>query len=673
MKLKIQLAASILVMLSSLSVLAQPFGTGALIDLKAYNQVAAADLGSLGFADGTPTSASVKQYSPTPINQGQYGTCVGWSSTYGAFTTTFAKTSGISNRAVINAQAFDPYFTYEMAQAEEDPSCLAGVNIYTALNNMRRNGVKRFWLPEFDCQPLIDDRIIDMAKVNRIKDFKKLFSYPDNWDYTWESFFAADIDKITPLKQALAAGHPVVMSMKLPASVFNVVGTDVWTPTADERANPTNHELYGHAMTIVGYDDIKYGGAFEVMNSWGTEWGNAGYFWVRYSDFKTFGAEAYYIEMFDGIPASGCALGDCDNAYSRYFFENGEMYEGELTDGYFHGYGMYVWTTGDLYAGGWLNGKQHGQGVYVPAGSATPIRGFWNNGAKVDYAVSNPSIDQPSGTIGCIVGDCQNGYGVYVEMDNGEKYTYSGSWSNGTRHGYGKYELPSGVEYEGQWVNDIIEGYGRIQFTDGYSYVGEWRNNKKHGIGVLYNLFGWSAYQFVYDEPVTGTNSSASKPLTDGTIRMPKAGTASAGGCLMGDCQDGKGKISYSDGAVYEGFFADGNREGYGVLTFTDGFKVEGKFYKNQVDGIGKVTWPAGDYFIGEFRNGKQDGYGVEISSTSYYPGIWEFGEYKAGKATLGFAKNDLEENVLDFEVKSSPAAAAIINRMNSLPVQQIK
>ena len=674
MKWTIRICTLILLTATALPTIAQPYGTGALIDLKAYSQAAAADLSSLGFADGTPTSASVKRYAPLPLDQGQYGTCVGWSSTYAVYTMAFAKAYGINNRAVINAQAFDPYYTYEMSQAKEDPTCVSGVNIYTALNNMRTVGVKRYWLPEFDCQPLIDDRIIEMAKANRIKDFKKLFSYPDDWDYTWESFFATNIDKVSPIKQAIAAGYPVIMSMKLPKSVFGVVGTDLWTPTATEKSDPISQELYGHAMAIVGYDDTKYGGAFEVMNSWGAEFGSNGFFWVKYEDFKQFGAEAYYIEMFDGeATTSGCAMGDCDDSYSRFFFKEGHMYEGELKDGTFHGYGMYVWSNGDMYAGGWLNGKQHGSGVFVAANSTSPIRGFWDNGQYVEYAVSNPAIDKSKSNVGCIEGDCQNGYGVYVESSEGEKYTYSGTWKDGLRHGYGKYELPNGAEYEGQWVNDYISGYGRLKFTDGYTYIGEWKNNKKHGIGVLYNLFGWSAYEFLYDEPITGTTDAASQPVTEGSIRMPKAGTAAAGGCLLGDCTEGKGKISYSDGAVYDGYFKNGKRDGYGVLTFQDGFTVEGHFYKGQIDGIGKVTWPEGSYFIGEFRNGKQDGYGVEIAGSTYYPGIWEFGEYKAGKATLGFAKNELEENVLDFEVKESPRRGAIINRMNSLPIQQIK
>ena len=40
----------------------------------------------------------------------------------------------------------------------------------------------------------------------------------------------------------------------------------------------------GHAMVIIGYDDNMYGGAFEILNSWGEEWGDNGYIWIRESD-----------------------------------------------------------------------------------------------------------------------------------------------------------------------------------------------------------------------------------------------------------------------------------------------------------------------------------------------------------------------------------------------------
>jgi hypothetical protein len=65
---------------------------------------------------------------------------------------------------------------------------------------------------------------------------------------------------------------------------------DLWQPS--ERSI----EGYGgHAMCVVGYDDQKYGGAFEVQNSWGNDWGNGGFFWVRYVDCAIWGIQGYEI------------------------------------------------------------------------------------------------------------------------------------------------------------------------------------------------------------------------------------------------------------------------------------------------------------------------------------------------------------------------------------------
>jgi hypothetical protein len=54
-------------------------------------------------------------------------------------------------------------------------------------------------------------------------------------------------------------------------------------------------------MCIVGYDDKKYGGAFEIMNSWGEDWGDNGYCWIKYDDFAATALEAYQLIGFEPI------------------------------------------------------------------------------------------------------------------------------------------------------------------------------------------------------------------------------------------------------------------------------------------------------------------------------------------------------------------------------------
>jgi hypothetical protein len=54
-------------------------------------------------------------------------------------------------------------------------------------------------------------------------------------------------------------------------------------------------------MCVIGYDDNKYGGAFEIQNSWGVTWGNGGYIWVKYQDFANFVYQAMEMIQFDNV------------------------------------------------------------------------------------------------------------------------------------------------------------------------------------------------------------------------------------------------------------------------------------------------------------------------------------------------------------------------------------
>lgn len=82
------------------------------------------------------------------------------------------------------------------------------------------------------------------------------------------------------------------------------------------RNNYENGKAYGHAVLIVGYDDnftveytdvstknhIKETGAFRILNSWGSDWANEGYFWMTYNAVKASGMEAYRIGKNPDLP-----------------------------------------------------------------------------------------------------------------------------------------------------------------------------------------------------------------------------------------------------------------------------------------------------------------------------------------------------------------------------------
>jgi C1A family cysteine protease len=83
------------------------------------------------------------------------------------------------------------------------------------------------------------------------------------------------------VKNAVAAGNPVVIGF----TVYDSFESGNWWYTTGMMPYPntsTEQVLGGHAVTIVGYDDNLGGGRFIVRNSWGTGWGDQGYFYMPY-------------------------------------------------------------------------------------------------------------------------------------------------------------------------------------------------------------------------------------------------------------------------------------------------------------------------------------------------------------------------------------------------------
>ncbi|HXH18860.1 MAG TPA: C1 family peptidase [Chitinophagales bacterium] len=642
----------------------QPRGTGMKFDLKLYAKADKADFSRLGFTAPLPASVSFKDYAPYPKDQGQTSTSVGWSTTYGALTIEYAKQMGLRDKNKITAKAFCPYFTYNQLRNPDDYTCRAGGYIYNALTALRTYGSKRYYLPVYQCGTKIDENALRNSKPFRVKSFKKLFDYPyETTEWSFETFYSLDIDKVTPVKQALAAGHAVPFGMLVPESFFYVTGTDLWEPTATELSLIPNLTTYGHAMCVVGYDDNKYGGAFEIMNSWGQNWANGGYCWLKYADFKKFVVDAYYMELFnESAGTKGCVSGDCYSTYSRMVFDSGDEYEGNFKNSVYDGYGIYIWADGHVYAGQWKNGKRDGLGTSIVPGGQ-PFTEYWKDDAPSLYsAIETKTVEK-----GCQRGDCYNGFGTY-KYDNG---TYTGTFSSGLRDGFGTYSFNDGGKITATWVADQVDGFGRLHYTDGWVYIGEFAFDMQDGFGLEYGIDGfvsgeWSFGVFLGDDTASlffagKTPSSASRTAISNL--KPKMGAATTL-CMTGDCTDGYGTMKYDTGDAYTGYFKGTYRDGYGIYTWANGTKYQGSWLAGNMDGVGKIYFPDGGCFIGEFHKGLQDGYGLEISSGSYTAGVWKFGKYQEGKTALGFTEFKKKKGTQGIDLKkitaSSPASEKI-------------
>lgn len=81
------------------------------------------------------------------------------------------------------------------------------------------------------------------------------------------------------IKTALNQGYPVVIGFNVYASFEGTLNN---TTGMMPYPRPGEQLLGGHAVAVVGYDDTLSGGRLICRNSWGTSWGDRGYFYMPY-------------------------------------------------------------------------------------------------------------------------------------------------------------------------------------------------------------------------------------------------------------------------------------------------------------------------------------------------------------------------------------------------------
>lgn len=103
------------------------------------------------------------------------------------------------------------------------------------------------------------------------------------------------------LKQCLVDGFPVVFGF----SVYESFETEQVAKTGIVPMPDTNNEklLGGHAVMLVGFTQIDGQDYYIVRNSWGTEWGDKGYFYMRpeYLTNTTLSSDFWSIQLVKDI------------------------------------------------------------------------------------------------------------------------------------------------------------------------------------------------------------------------------------------------------------------------------------------------------------------------------------------------------------------------------------
>lgn len=240
-----------------------------------------------------PRSVSLQQYAPTAGDQGQQGSCTAWATAYAARTIQEA----VSKGADPNQTAFSPSYLYNQLT---DGSC-SGTSIRAAMELVKKQGLvpmREFPYNDQECNRRPDAGLREQAQQFRLLGYNRLTQNGDD--------YRVDLNAI---RQNLAQGAPVVVGMLVGGSFYRMQGKKLWEPTQQDYAvmrrsrgasivnDGAEAGFGGHALCVIGYDDEYEGGAFQIQNSWGPDWGDRGSFWMRYRDFEIFtnelGGEAY--------------------------------------------------------------------------------------------------------------------------------------------------------------------------------------------------------------------------------------------------------------------------------------------------------------------------------------------------------------------------------------------
>lgn len=217
-----------------------------------------------------PTRVDLSDQLPPPGNQGAQNSCVGWAVAYAMK----SYQERVEERwhlvdgdgAAVHDRVFSPAFIYNQINQGQD----GGAVFVDALNLLSSQGAALWSGMPYDPS----DYLTQPSDQNRAQAKRFRIDY-------WRRVNAQDPNEV---KAQLAAGYPVVIGAIVDDGFKSLSHGDIWRDV-------TGTQRGGHAMLVVGYDDTR--AAFQLLNSWGTSWGDNGIGWLSYDLFPRVVREAF--------------------------------------------------------------------------------------------------------------------------------------------------------------------------------------------------------------------------------------------------------------------------------------------------------------------------------------------------------------------------------------------
>ena len=209
---------------------------------------------------------------------------------------------------------------------------------------------------------------------------------------------------------------------------------------------------------------------------------------------------------------SQCLEGNCENGISKFRFQNGALYEGQMSFGMLNGTGTLHYTNGDIYSGQWKMNKRDGEGT----------------------------------------------------LKTRHGYTYQGPYVGNVLHGSVRVYDRAGGYFEGQWLHGEPVGEGKFFATDGSQKKGHWTSQ---GFQTGTDTQA-SKNENIADCNLVPCGSGKGKlTLKDGSVYT---------GFFVNGLPHGDGECHFKNGDHYKGLWQEGKPQGQGKYTYANGLVLNG-------------------------------------------------------------------------------------------------
>ena len=203
-----------------------------------------------------PAKVDLRDQCPAVLNQGELGSC-----TANAIANAhlFEQMKQKAKKTFLPSRLFIYYNERLINNSIESDS---GAELRDGIKTISKQGVcsELHWLYD----------VLKFAKKPNAKCYKEGLKH--------KAITYAKVSQDLPsMKHCLASGYPFVIGF----SVYESFESDEMAKTGEgQLPDLFENFLGGHAVLVVGYDDKNQ--RFNVMNSWGEEWGDKGFFTLPY-------------------------------------------------------------------------------------------------------------------------------------------------------------------------------------------------------------------------------------------------------------------------------------------------------------------------------------------------------------------------------------------------------